>query len=242
MIVADDYGLGALHDRAMQEMVACGAIDAVSVLVEFCTVDSAHIIRDSGCKIGLHFNLTLSRGEKKKYNRGHLLIYSAFGFYATMAQGELQRQLDQFIQLFGRLPDFIDGHEHCHAYPSIARVVLATAQQHAIPVRITALGRFYFSAKSLVIGWLGWRMRRMAQSQGLHCNRLFFGIMPLDKAPDAAAFMAELARYRNAVDAIMMVHPGDDCDPVQVVGHRAAWRKMEYNILKETAKGNSHAS
>ena len=60
ILIADDYGLGERHDAAIRSLLARGAIDATSVLVETCSKASAEALLDCiGTKrIGLHFNLT----------------------------------------------------------------------------------------------------------------------------------------------------------------------------------------
>lgn len=38
-------------------------------------------------------------------------------------------QLERFIQLMGRWPDFIDGHQHVHQFPLIRKAMMAVYEQ-----------------------------------------------------------------------------------------------------------------
>jgi predicted glycoside hydrolase/deacetylase ChbG (UPF0249 family) len=58
---------------------------------------------------------------------------------AVEVSAHLRRQWDNFTTVVGRRPDFIDGHQHVHAFPvlrSIVRDFLATLRQNeGVPVR-----------------------------------------------------------------------------------------------------------
>ena len=45
---------------------------------------------------------------------------------------EVGAQIKAFAAAFGRLPDFIDGHQHVHVFPQVREAVIA-AVRHAAP-------------------------------------------------------------------------------------------------------------
>lgn len=230
MIVADDFGLGPLHDKVMCDLVQKGVVDAVSVLVDFCSPKSAEAICGTGAKTGLHFNMTLPLAHETLPNRNRLLASCCIGLYRDQARFRLKSQLEKFHCLFGRPPDFIDGHEHCHQFPGIQNDVLSAAKSNDVPVRSTVPLDKPRGVKGVVLAQLGQRMKRAAERFSVQTNDGFFGVMPLHQTPDPELFQKELEAYRRAGGrSWMMVHPGSAKDALQT--HRSDWREMEAKVL-----------
>lgn len=240
ILIADDYGLGERHDAAIRSLLARDAIDATSVLVETCTKASAEALLDciGTKKIGLHFNLTYPAGGiTYTQSRNLVLLKGLLGLGARRAQAALDRQLELFRSLFGRQPDYIDGHEHCHAYPTVSRIVLVKAAHLGIPVRsIRPIAR-PIGLKERVLARLGNRSHALAQELGVETNWGFGGILPLDDPERAIAVLetqieaANRAAQSSAKEVWVMVHPGDEHDPVQIEGHSAKLRSLETEYL-----------
>src|SRR5438128_12395737 len=88
--------------------------------------------------IGLHVTLTapfrpLSKSFKP-LREGAFLPLAAMAGRALMHQlepdalaAEITRQLDCFIDSFGRAQDFIDGHNHVHIFPQTTDALFAIA-------------------------------------------------------------------------------------------------------------------
>lgn len=242
-IIADDYGLGEDHDRVMRSLLAAGAIDGVSVLVETCTPDSARRLAMAvtpGQRIGLHFNLTLAPpGAPARPSRAALLARTALRIGQPEARTALQAQWAAFHALFGRAPDHIDGHEHCHAFPGIRRIVIDHARRTGVAVRSMAPLTPPAGTKDLVIAGLGRALRRRARGAGVPTNDRFGGILPFDDAARALARLdADIAAgehhaARTGESVWLMVHPGAAEDPAQVAGHPAGMRRAEADFLME---------
>jgi chitin disaccharide deacetylase len=242
-IIADDYGLGERHDAVMRELLAASSIHAVSVLSESCTPASARALAElwtPGRRVGLHFNLTWSRaGAKPRPGRSLLLVRSAIGLGRSSAGSAFSDQWRRFEDLFGRAPDYIDGHEHCHAYPAVRSVVLDFAGARSVPVRSMAPLEPPNGMKARVIAGLGRAVRRKAHAAGVPTNLLFGGVLPFAD-PDRAALLLrrELQTARNRAADItdgseiwVMTHPGDESDPVQIPGHPPRLRSLEADVL-----------
>ena len=242
-IIADDYGLGADHDRVMRQLLKTGAINAVSVLVDLCSEQSASALIDMAnekMRIGLHVNLTLAApGAAPRPNRAKLLARSLIGLDGKSAEGEIRAQRARFEDLFGRTPDFIDGHEHCHAFPTIRPTILRMALEDGVAVRSMVPFTAAKSLKEWVIVMLGRRIQVAALRQGIKTNWRFGGILPIDDPETASAKLChDIRDARKLVGTAegeiwFMVHPGDKHDPVQVPGHPPRLRSLEAEVLSQ---------
>lgn len=107
IITADDYGYAPGYNRGILEAADARAVDAVSAMVGRRWCDPAPLVA-TGTEVGLHLELP--------------------------GPG-LEAQLARFEELFGRPPDYLDGHHHCHARPEVTDEVACTAAERALPVR-----------------------------------------------------------------------------------------------------------
>ena len=136
-LCADDYGISPAVNVAIRDLVVRGRINATSVMVvapSFYRSEavSLNILNASETRvaIGLHVTLTapyqpLSRNFRhvcdgmflsKRDTVRHSFLHL---FRREMVASEISSQLQEFITAFGRLPDFIDGHQHVHLFPQV---------------------------------------------------------------------------------------------------------------------------
>src|SRR2546421_12829404 len=134
-LCADDYGLAEGLNRAIRDLISRGRLNATSVMVVGSAVGRAEVAalqevvaNSPRCAIGLHATLTapfrpltmhfrplnggLFLGLPKMLRAGLLRRLDA-----EMIYGELMVQLAAFKDLFGRDPDFVDGHQHAQLFP-----------------------------------------------------------------------------------------------------------------------------
>jgi len=148
-LCADDYGISPAVNVAIRDLVVRGRINATSVMVvapSFYRWEAVplNILNASETRvaIGLHVTLTapcqplsrnfqpardeifLSKRETVRHAFLHLLR-------REMLEGEISSQLQEFITAFGRLPDFIDGHQPVHLFPQIREALLSVAKNVA---------------------------------------------------------------------------------------------------------------
>lgn len=120
-LCADDYGQNIAVSRGILELVQRGIISAVSCLVNREDFNFyAERIKPFLPKIdiGLHFNLT------DNYKLILLLVKSKLHLLKRVEmEVEFNQQLNRFIQIMGREPDFIDGHQHVHQLPVICDAI-----------------------------------------------------------------------------------------------------------------------
>jgi predicted glycoside hydrolase/deacetylase ChbG (UPF0249 family) len=116
LITADDYGYSRLYNDGILRAAAAGGIDAVSAMVTREACDPAPLL-ESGVEVGLHLELAASSASPRT---------------------EIERQLDRFRHLFGRLPSHVDGHHHCHLVPPALDAVGELAA--GIGLRVRSVG------------------------------------------------------------------------------------------------------
>lgn len=248
-LIADDYGLGELHNQAICELLSIGSIDGSSVMVELCSKTAAQQLlaaKSQDQMIGLHFNLTYPTSSfPNPSSRNSLMLSLPLGISRTEVKLRLDLQWQLFIELFGFAPDYIDGHEHVHQFIGVQGMIADFAKSKSVSVRATSLLPPVKGMKNRVIDLLGRTFKRKANSLGVKTNDWFLGVLPLNQPLKAEKELREqlASAYQFAQDnpsqtLTMMVHPGSAEDSSQVEGHAAEMRSIEYRILKELASGS----
>jgi predicted glycoside hydrolase/deacetylase ChbG (UPF0249 family) len=125
LTIADDFGLGRGHDRVILSLLASGRIGGTSVMIDggmdIADVDALKALRARGAQVGLHLNLTHPFAAMSAHAPlPSLMRQCLLGKAPDWARAEFVRQTDAFRKLFGTLPDYYDGHQHCHCLPGIA--------------------------------------------------------------------------------------------------------------------------
>jgi predicted glycoside hydrolase/deacetylase ChbG (UPF0249 family) len=227
-LCADDYALTPGVSRGILEMLAAGRLTAVSVMVtEPGWAAAAGELRPflSSADIGLHFNLTLGSplgampglGASSNFPTLALLVRSALLGRLPAAEigAEIARQIDAFTQHLGRLPDYVDGHQHVHALPGIRDGLLRTLQEQGLAGRLwlrdpsdrwdallaRPLKGKAFSVAALSAGFAG-----RARATGFGVNQGFAGFSDF-RPGDYAALFASFLRSPGARH-LVMCHPG----------------------------------
>jgi predicted glycoside hydrolase/deacetylase ChbG (UPF0249 family) len=131
---------------------------------------------------------------------------------------EIASQVKDFSRMFGRAPDFIDGHHHVHLLPQIRDAVLRVAKESAPNAWLRQCGRGAPFMARLVMGRLGDRkgffldilsrnFRRRAAALGLRTNPAFAGTYEF---ADDADFRALFPRFLEGLPdgGVVMCHPG----------------------------------
>jgi predicted glycoside hydrolase/deacetylase ChbG (UPF0249 family) len=107
LITADDCGYSPAYDEGIAEAALAGAIDGVSAMVLRGKLDPGPL-EGTGVAVGLHVDL---------------------------GRAGLGEQVELFERAFGREPDYVDGHHHCHARGRPAVEVANLARERGWPVR-----------------------------------------------------------------------------------------------------------
>lgn len=165
IITADDYGIRQTAEPILR-LVHEGKVDRVAVLIHYVSLDQAQALLSSGAKIDLHLELigVLKTGDKVKESaltRGinFFMRYVTGLLTAKQVEAEWDDQIRRFRELFGRLPDGLNSHEHLHFFPDFSRVFITLAKRYQVEyVRFSHRGmllsqNFTLIGKVLAVLW-----------------------------------------------------------------------------------------
>lgn len=253
-LCADDYGMSPGVNRAIRELIAKKRINATSVMVVGAAIDRAEIdaltqaVTDNpDCAIGLHATLTapfnpltmhfkpLDGGQFWPLSR--LLRASLLrGLDPEIVQAELFAQIAAFRDLFGRAPDYVDGHQHVQLFPQIRDAFLAAVKDAAPAAWVRQCGRNLPLAqrlnnpKALLLDTLSDTFRRKSASAGVAFNSGFAGAYDMVRGGDFGAAMQEF--LSGLPDGgLVMCHPGFVDEMLVSVDNVTDQREREFSFL-----------
>ncbi len=182
-VCADDFGIAPRTTLAILRLAEARAISAVSVLVDGeSAAEQARAVRamPPEVAVGLHFNLTDRLQGHVTGALGLRLLRTCLiaRLDRPRLRAEIERQYERFQQLFGRPPDFIDGHEHVHQLPIVRDAILSAMLARSgrrIAVRAT-YPRAARGLKAAVIAALGgYALAKELRRRGIATNDDFAG-------------------------------------------------------------------
>lgn len=253
-LCADDYAMTPGVSRGILEALDAGRLSATSVMTTSpWWPDLAGPLRrhDKRADIGLHLNLTLGAplgAMPSLAPTGHLpdiAVWMKLARRGTLPRpeaseltGEIERQMQRFVDVFGRPPDHVDGHQHVHVLAAVAPLVLAAIERRGWrpwlrdsgdrPARILARGSSLKKALGLAV--LARGLAGRARDAGLAVNDGFAGFSSFDPSHDYAA---QFARYLRAPGAahLVMCHPGHADDALRALDPVVETREQELRFL-----------
>jgi len=230
-LCADDYGLSPGVNRAIRDLIERGRLNATSVMVVGPSVsrDEASALRSVAansphCAIGLHITVTAPFRPLTMHfqplDGGMFLAFPKLlraGLLRRLdpeiIHAELLVQLAAFNEMFGRAPDFVDGHQHAQLFPQVRDAFLSAVKQAAPNAwvrqggRNRPLVRRLGTPKALLLDFLSAQFRRRAARAGIAFNPGFAGAYDFAQEPDFGMlmrqFLAELPEH-----GLIMCHPG----------------------------------
>jgi predicted glycoside hydrolase/deacetylase ChbG (UPF0249 family) len=241
ILCADDFGLSAAVDAAVVSLAEAGRLSGTGCMVAGPTLagDAAELTAVADrIDIGLHFFLTEypTLGPVSSLGDGVPSLGSLLrrGLTGRLDRGEIAaefgRQIDRFREVFGRDPDYVDGHQHVHLLPAARAAIWSAFDEGRLDARRTWLrdchepftavvGRGVAVSKTLIISALGLGFAAAAGRRGVAVNDGFRGITEFGEAtPYGDRFVRFLAgRGRRP---LVMCHPArpdrphDPDDPI----------------------------
>jgi predicted glycoside hydrolase/deacetylase ChbG (UPF0249 family) len=230
-LCADDYGLAEGVNRAIRDLISRGRLNATSAMVvgaaigrnevaELQTVAAAR----PRCAIGLHATLTAPFRPLTMHFRpldGGLFLpfpnMLRLGLLRRldpeMIEDELSAQLAAFKDLFGRAPDFVDGHQHVQLFPQVRDAFLRAVKEAAPGAWVRQGGRLQPRAKligapkALVLDVLSAQFRKRAARAEIPFNPAFAGAYDFSKERDFGALMRQFIEDLPE-GGLVMCHPG----------------------------------
>jgi hypothetical protein len=253
-LCADDYGISPGVNRAIRDLIERGRLNATSVMVVTSAIGrdeveklQAAAANSSRCAIGLHVTLTAPFRPLTMHFRP--LDGGMFPPFARLLRaGQLRRldpeiiraevamQINAFRDLFGRAPDFVDGHQHAQLYPQTRDGFLAAVKDKAPNAwvrqarRNQPLGQRLASPKALVLDYLSTQFRRRAASAGIATNPAFAGAYDYSRKPNYGALMRGFLD-RLPEDGVVMCHPGFVDDVLIALDPLTDVREIEHAYL-----------
>lgn len=257
VLCADDYGQAPEISKAILKLGQMQRISAISCLVtspyweeHAAWLTSLHHEID----IGLHLNFTegrsLSSDFCKRYGafRGRSILFNRrIYFEPKIVLSECLAQLQAFINVMGRLPDFIDGHHHIHQFPpfnnAVIEMVRSRLEKRVIYVRCVK-EKIYFSPptgllKKLALNPLGYLFEKKLQAHHIPYNQAFAGIYSFKRFNAYRDYFMRFLTSLPPVGGLVMCHPGlknQDSDLMSQV------RNHEFKYLSSVQFGQDCAS
>lgn len=160
IFTADDYGIRNTAEPILA-LAKAGKLDRVAVMTKYVSKEAALALVETGVKIDIHLELIalMGRGEELEsgvFHRGGAFLQSWFSGSLTRqsVEEEWRSQIERFKELFGRLPDGLNSHEHVHFFPFFFQVFQQLAVEYRIfIVRYGTRGILWRESFSL-IGWI----------------------------------------------------------------------------------------
>ena len=235
-LCADDYGLNTQVNDAILALVLAGRLNAVSCMAVGPAFDGQSLIDAVSrspipVQIGLHLTLTeytpLTPMPHFAKNGtfptvGSLLVRSHLRRTdRAVIKLELERQLDAFISIFDRPPDFIDGHQHIHIFPGIREIVVELADAwmegqgpnpgwvrccDAPTVDLIALR----DPRAILLAAMSRRHRSDRSRAAPRGNDRFYGVNTFDRRQSFQALMQRWLGFvaKGSSPSLIMCHPG----------------------------------
>jgi predicted glycoside hydrolase/deacetylase ChbG (UPF0249 family) len=230
VLCADDFGMTQGVSRGIADLIDMGRLSATSAMTNMpwwprLGPDLRRFEGQAG--LGLHLNLTLGAplAAMPRLAPGNILpTLSSIGPRALSGslpldeiRDEIDRQLVRFVDIIGRPPDYVDGHQHVHVLPGVRRMLLFTLRRRGLEGRVwlrdpgdglsAILRRGHATTKALAVRSLAMGFRRAARRAGFETNRGFSGFSDFDAtAPVERGFH----RFFQALGPrhLVMCHPG----------------------------------
>jgi predicted glycoside hydrolase/deacetylase ChbG (UPF0249 family) len=253
-LCADDYGLSPGVNRAIRDLIERGRLNATSVMVVGPSVgrDEASALRSVAansprCAIGLHITVTAPFRPLTMHFQplegGMFLAFPKLlraGLLRRLdpeiIRAELLVQLAAFNEMFGRAPDFVDGHQHAQLFPQVRDAFLSAVKQAAPNAwvrqggRNQPLVRRLGTPKALLLDILSAQFRRRAAHAGIAFNPGFAGAYDFSRAPQ---FGGLLRRFFDGLPdgGLVMCHPGFVDEILTGLDPLTGQREREYAYL-----------
>jgi len=253
VLCADDFGLTEGVSHGIIDLVEMGRLSAASAMTThrwWPRLGPALREAGPGIGIGLHLNLTSGaplgpmRGlapDGRLPPLGALIALALPGSLDTEeVRAEIERQLDAFMTVMDRPPDFVDGHQHVHVLPGIRRMLLFALRRRGLQGRLwlrdpadglrPIARRRSAMGKAALVRAFALGFGRAARRAGFDTNEGFSGFSAFDPR---ASFEREMHRFvvRLGPRPVVMCHPGYVDDELRAVDPVVATRAEELAYL-----------
>jgi hypothetical protein len=250
-LCADDYGISPGVNTAIRDLVARGRLNATSVMVVAPSFSRAEanalsVLNADRQRVAIGLHLTLT-GPLKPLTSGYTPVADgAFLPLPTTLRLAMQQRLDMaaltaefraqfeaFAAAFGRLPDFVDGHQHVQLFPQVRQAALEMTGWMAPQAwmrqcgSVLPLHRRLADPKGLLVDWLSREFRARAAKLGIATNPAFAGTYAFRANADFATLFPGFLEGLPA-GALVMCHPGHVDAELERLDPLTTLREREY--------------
>jgi predicted glycoside hydrolase/deacetylase ChbG (UPF0249 family) len=253
-LCADDYGLSPGVNRAIRDLIERGRLNATSAMVvgpaigrDEVSLLQAAVANSPRCAIGLHVTLTAPfrplTMHFQPFDGGMFLSFPKLlraGLLRRLdpeiIHAELMVQLAAFSELFGRAPDFVDGHQHAQLFPVVRDAFLSAVKEAAPNAwvrqggRDAPLVRRLSTPKALFLDILSAQFRRRALRANIAFNPGFAGAYDFSEQPDFGVLMRQFLDGLPE-GGLIMCHPGFVDDTLVSLDPLTVQREHEHAFL-----------
>lgn len=229
-LCADDFGQSRPINTAIIELIRVWRVGATSAMSQGpAWPEGARALRDYQqlTDVGLHLNLT-HRFEGLPNIRPllwWLFAVSRSKVERAQVRDAFRSQIDLFVKHFGRLPDYLDGHQHVHAFPILREVLTELVDEYwkdRPRPWVRAPDRLLDSGGAPLKSWVLKRAARgftaHLEREGLRYTKKFGGLYALDPAADYPKLMRRWL-HQLPSGTLLMCHPShktfDLSDPIR---------------------------
>lgn len=253
-LCADDYGMSPGVNRAIRDLIDKKRLNATSVMVVASAIDRAEIdaltqavAANPDCAVGLHATLTAPFSPLTMHFKpldggqflplGRLLRTSLLRqLDREIIQAELLAQIAAFRRMFGRPPDYVDGHQHVQLFPQIRDAFLAAVKDAAPGAWVRQCGRSLPLArrlnnpKALLLDTLSDTFRSKSARAGVAFNSGFAGAYDMVRGGEFGLAMQGFLEGLQS-GGLVMCHPGFVDETLVSVDNVTHQREREYAYL-----------
>lgn len=231
-LCADDYGQNAAISEGILKLIELKRLTATSCLTTFPSWNEYGrklLSYENDIDIGLHFNLT--EGNKDFSSLPSLLLRShLLAISQKKIVNLLNIQLDNFINVIGRPPDFIDGHQHIHHLPVVRDALLAVYEQRLRSfspyIRIAKAQDNFL--KAMIIKFTGARvLQKLLIKKNIPHNKSFAGVYSFAQVNNYSTYFKKfLLQIKN--HGLIMCHPGLQTNNNSDALANSRWQEFAY--------------
>ena len=141
IVAADDFGISDLANQNILRLVEQGKIDRVAVLVHN-PIPQADVERllQSRVKLDIHLDRKDAISADRKLKEGVLKRGVSFVLNDMRGSKNIQemrtrwsKQIEKFVEIFHKVPDGANAHEHIHFFPPYLKAILDLCREYQIP-------------------------------------------------------------------------------------------------------------
>ena len=251
VLCADDFGLSSSVNKSILELSKKGRLSAVSCLMTHSSpqdqVQALLQLKDD-LDIGLHFNLTENdpSDHSQRYSSlGGLAVKAGFGLLSkARVKQELDNQFQKFRSVFGKAPDFIDGHMHVQQLPVVSTVLVGFLKevnfkgyvrtgQLSIGTFSSILRKLPMSVSGyLSLGLSGGALAKSLQARGYRTNGELMGYYYSGTGARFEQAFQTYCSLRPTPKDIFFCHPGSGTDATDPINKE---RQQVYELLNSAS-------